>query len=69
MQSQFIREFVYDIYLFYKNNVIVIRKNRRARKSFDVFIKHTLLLFFVVFIIEIILFPNRKKNRDLYISF
>ena len=45
MQSQFIREFVNDIYLFCDNNVIVIRKSLRVKKSFDVFIKYILLLF------------------------
>ena len=63
MQSQFIREFVNDICLFYDNNVIVIRKNRRVKESFEIFVKHTLLLSFVVFLIKIILFSNRKKNR------
>ena len=67
MQSQFIREFVNDIYLFYNNNVIVIRKGRRVKKSFDVFVKHISLLFLVMFLIKIILFSNRKKNR--YVSF
>ena len=62
MQSQFIKEFVNDICLFYNNNVIVIRKNRRVKKSFNVFIKYTLLLSLVVFLIKIILFSNRKKN-------
>ena len=63
MQSQFTREFVNDIYLFYNNNVIVIRKSRRVKKSFDVFVKHTSLLSLIVFLIKIILFPNRKKNH------
>ena len=63
MQSQFIREFVNDIYLFYDDNVIIIRKNRRIKESFEIFVKHTSLLSFVVFLIKIILFSNRKKNR------
>ena len=63
MQLQFINEFVNDIYLFYNNNVIVIRKSRRVKKSFDIFVKHILLLSLAVFLIKIILFPNRKKNR------
>ena len=63
MQSQFIKEFINDIYLLYKDNVIIIRKNRRIKESFNVFVKHTLLLSFVIFLIKIILFSNRKKNR------
>ena len=68
MQSQFTREFVNDICLPCDNNVIVIRKGRRVKKSSEVFVKHTLLLSLVVFLIKIILFPNRKKNRC-YVSF
>ena len=45
MHSQFTKEFVNDIYLFYNNNVIVIRKDRRVKKSFKIFVKHTSLLF------------------------
>ena len=63
MQSQFIKEFVNDICLSYNNNVIIIRKGRRVKKSFNVFVKHTLLLSLVVFLIKIILFSNQKKNR------
>ena len=63
MQSQFIREFVNDIYLSYDDNAIIIRKNRRVKKSFDIFVKHTLLLSFIIFLIKIILFSNRKKNH------
>ena len=63
MQLQFIREFVNDIYLFYNNNIIIIRKSRRVKKLFDVFIKHTSLLSFIIFLIKITLFSNRKKNR------
>ena len=62
MQSQFIKEFVNDIYLSYNDNVIVTRKSRRAKKSFNVFIKHISLLSLAVFLIKIILFSNRKKN-------
>ena len=43
MHLQFIREFVKVIYLFYNDNVIVIRKERRAKESFKVFVKHTSL--------------------------
>ena len=66
MHSQFIKEFINDIYLFYNNNVIVIRKNRRVKKSFKVFIKYISLLFFIVILIKVILFLNRKKNRYRY---
>ena len=68
MQSQFTKEFINDICLSYNNNVIIIRKNRRAKESFEVFVKHTSLLSLVVFLIKIILFSNRKKNRC-YVSF
>ena len=43
MHLQFIREFVKVICLFYNDNVIVIRKERRVKESFKVFIKHTSL--------------------------
>ena len=66
MHLQFIKEFVNNIYLFYNNNVIVIRKNRHIKKSFKIFVKHTSLLSLIVILIKIILFPNRKKNRHRY---
>ena len=68
MQSQFTREFVNDIYLPYDDNIIITRKGRRAKESSKIFIKHTSLLPLAVFLIKIILFPNRKKNRY-YVSF
>ena len=68
MQSQFTKEFVNDICLFYNDNVIVIRKSRRVKESFEIFVKHFSLLSLVVFLIKIIFFSNRKKNRC-YISF
>ena len=68
MQLQFIREFVNDICLSYNDNVIIIRKGRRAKESSEIFVKHTLLLSLAVFLIKIILFSNRKKNRY-YVSF
>ena len=40
MHLQFIKEFVKIIYLFYNDNVIVIRKERRVKKSFKIFVKH-----------------------------
>ena len=63
MQLQFIKEFINDIYLSYNNNVIIIRKNRRVKKLFNIFVKYISLLSLVVFLIKIILFSNRKKNR------
>ena len=63
MQSQFIKEFINDICLSYNDNVIVIQKGRRVKKSFNIFVKHISLLSFAVFLIKVILFSNRKKNR------
>ena len=40
MHSQFIKEFVKVICLFCDDNVIIIRKERRAKESSEVFIKH-----------------------------
>ena len=40
MHSQFTKEFIKVIYLFYNDNVIIIRKERRAKKSSEIFIKH-----------------------------
>ena len=62
MHSQFTKEFVKIIYLFYDDNVIVIRKERRAKESFKIFIKHISLLSFIVFLKEINLFSNHLKN-------
>ena len=63
MQSQFTKEFVNDIYLSYNDNVIIIRKGRRTKGLFEIFVKHTSLLSLIVILIKIILFSNRKKNR------
>ena len=62
MQSQFTKEFINDIYLFYDDNIIIIRKSRRVKKLFNVFVKHTLLLSLIIFLIKVILFSNRKKK-------
>ena len=62
MHSQFIREFVKIIYLFYNDNVIVIRKERRVKKSFKIFVKHISLLSFIVILKEINLFSNHLKS-------
>ena len=40
MHSQFIKEFIKVIYLFCDDNVIVIRKKRRAKELFKIFVKH-----------------------------
>ena len=73
MHSQFIKEFVNIIYLFYNNNVIIIRKNRRVKKLFKIFVKHTFVLSFIVILKEINLFSNYSKNllsyRYRYYSF
>ena len=53
MHSQFIKEFVKVIYLFCDDNVIVIRKERRVKESFKVFVKHISLLFFIVILKKI----------------
>ena len=43
MHSQFTREFVKIIYLFCDDNVIIIRKEQRAKESFKISVKHTSL--------------------------
>ena len=40
MHSQFIRKFVKVIRLFYNDNVIVTRKERRVKRLFKIFVKH-----------------------------
>ena len=40
MHSQFTKEFAKVIYLFYNDNVIIIRKERRVKKLFEIFVKH-----------------------------
>ena len=40
MHLQFTKKFVKIIRLFYNDNVIIIRKERRAKESFEVFIKY-----------------------------
>ena len=62
MHSQFTREFVKIICLFYDDNVIVIRKERRAKESFEVFIKHISLLSLAVFLKKVNLFSNHLKS-------
>ena len=62
MHSQFTREFVRVICLFYNDNVIITRKGRRAKKSFEIFIKHTSLISLDVILKEINLFSNHLKS-------
>ena len=62
MHSQFIKEFVKVIYLFYNDNVIVIRKERRAKELFEVFVKHISILSLIVILKKINLFPNHLKS-------
>ena len=58
MYSQFIN----IIYRFYNNNVIIIRKKRRIKKLFKIFVKHTIILSFIIILKKINLFSNHLKN-------
>ena len=62
MYSQFIKEFVNVIYLFYNDNVIITRNERRVKKSFEIFIKHISLLSFIVILKKVNLFSNYLKS-------
>ena len=62
MHSQFTRELIKIIHLFYNDNVIIIRKRRRAKKSFEVFIKHISILSLIVILKEINLFSSYLKS-------
>ena len=62
MHSQFTKEFVKIIRLFYNNNVIIIRKERRVKESFKVFVKHTSILSFIVILKKINFFSNYLKS-------
>ena len=62
MHSQFIKDFVNVIYLFYNNVVIIIRNERRVKESFEIFVKHISLLSFIVILKEINLFSNYLKS-------
>ena len=61
MHSQFIRKFVRVFYLFCDDNVI-IRKKRRVKESFEVFVKHISILSLIVILKEINLFSNHLKS-------
>ena len=61
MHSQFIRKFVRVFYLFCDDNVI-IRKKRRVKESFEVFVKHISILSLIVILKKINLFPNHLKS-------
>ena len=73
MHSQFIKEFVNVIYRSCDNNVIVIRKRRRVKRLFEIFVKHTFVLFLIVILKKINLFSNHSKSlsnhRHRYYSF
>ena len=73
MHSQFIKKFVNIIYRFYDDNVIVIRKKRRIKKLFEIFVKHTSLLSFIMILKKVNLFSNHSKSllnhRRSYYSF
>ena len=62
MHLQFTKEFIKIIRLFYDDNVIIIRKERRVKKLFEVFVKHTSLLSFIVLLKKINLFSNYLKS-------
>ena len=62
MHSQFTKEFVKIIYLFYNDNVIITRKERRVKKLFKIFVKHISILSFIIILKEINLFSNRSKS-------
>ena len=62
MHSQFIKKFVNVIYLFYNDNIIVIRNERHIKELFEIFVKHTSLLIFIVILKKINLFSNLLKN-------
>ena len=61
MHLQFTNFFVNIIYRFYDNNVIIIRKNYRVKKSLKMFVEYTSLLFLIVILKKIILFSNYSK--------
>ena len=73
MHSQFIKEFINIIYRFCDNNVIIIRKKRRVKKLFKIFVKHTFVLFLIVILKKVNLFSSYLKSllnhRRRYYSF
>ena len=62
MHLQFIKKFVNIIYRFYDNNVIVIRKRRRIKELFKIFVKHTFVLPLIVILKKINLFSSYSKS-------
>ena len=62
MYSQFMKKFVKVIRLFYNDDIIIIRKKRRVKKSFKIFVKHISILSFIVILKEVNLFPSHLKN-------
>ena len=61
MHLQFTRKLIKIIRLFYNDNIIIIRKERRVKKLFEIFVKYTFLSL-IVLLKEINLFPNRSKS-------
>ena len=62
MHSQFIKKFVNVIYRFYDDNVVIIRKRRRVKKSFEIFAKYTFILSFIVILKKVNLFSSHSKS-------
>ena len=62
MHPQFIKKFVNIIYRSYNNNVIIIQKKRYVKKLFEIFIKHTFILPFIVILKKINLFSSYSKS-------
>ena len=62
MYPQFIKEFVNIICRFCDDNVIVIRKRRRVKRLFEIFVKHTFVLSLIVILKEINLFSSYSKS-------
>ena len=62
MHSQFIIFFINVIYRFYNNNVIIIRKKRRVKRLFEIFIKHTFILSLIVILKKINFFSSYSKS-------
>ena len=62
MHSQFIREMIKVIRLFYNDNVIITRKERRVKKLYKMFVKHISILFLIVILKKINLFSSHLKS-------
>ena len=62
MHPQFIKEFVNIIYRFYNNNIIITRKKHRAKKLFEIFVKHTFVLSLIVILKKINLLNHYRYH-------